>query len=61
MSHSARVALSSGPIITSPQEQEVGLTGNQAMVTCKADTSALEVTVEWSFGGQKIVSGSHGQ
>jgi len=57
VSHSARVALSSGPIITSPQEQEVGLTGNQAMVTCKADTSALEVTVEWSFGGQKIVSG----
>ena len=33
------------------------MSGGQAMVRCKADTSALEATVEWRFKEEKIISG----
>ena len=39
------------------QDQVAQIMGSQAMVRCKADTSALEATVTWSFHGKKITPG----
>lgn len=58
ISHRARVTISRGPTITSAQEQEVPVSDGRAMVRCKADTSALEATVEWRFKEEKIISGN---
>jgi len=57
ISHRARVTISRGPTITSAQEQEVPVSDGRAMVRCKADTSALEATVDWRFKEEKIISG----
>jgi len=54
ISKSARVSIMSAPLITSAQ---VTWSGSLAMVTCRADTSGLEVTVHWSHEGQSIQLG----
>jgi len=54
ISKSARVSIMSAPLITSVQ---VTWSGSLAMITCRADTSGLEVTVHWSYRGQNIQSG----
>jgi len=57
ISRTARLTISRGPTITSAQDQVAQIMGSQAMVRCKADTSALEATVTWSFHGKKITPG----
>lgn len=58
VSNIARVTISKKPKISSQQEQSIPIEDGKATVRCSADTFALEATVEWSFKGKKIVSGS---
>lgn len=56
-SHIARVSITTGPAITSPQDQLATQLHSQTEVRCVADTSAQDTNVTWSFKGDKITPG----